>query len=73
MTLVLDAIDSFNLARGNEIYLDALEHYVIANFSIPMSEREEILHLLRLFRGMTKKEFDQTENLLRRALRECHE
>ncbi|MEG5136023.1 MULTISPECIES: hypothetical protein [unclassified Microcoleus] len=65
MPLVLDAIDSFNLARGNEIYLDALEHYLLASRDL---NRDEILYLLRLFRDSADKEFHRTASFLMRAL-----
>lgn len=67
MNLVLSALDSFNSARGHDIYLDALEHYVFVSEKL---DRQEIIYLLRLFRDSANREYATTKVLLDSALRE---
>jgi uncharacterized protein YjaG (DUF416 family) len=64
---VLDACDALSLARCSEIYLEALEHYILVN---PVAEfdKEQLLYFLRLYRAESTKGFDKTADILKAAL-----
>lgn len=62
---VLDAYDSLALARCSEIYLQALEHYILASSKL---NKEHLLFLLRLYRTESAKGLNQTADILKTAL-----
>jgi hypothetical protein len=64
---VLEACDGLSLARCSEIYLEALEHYILVN---PANEldKQRLLYFLQLYRAETGKGFDKTADILKAAL-----
>jgi hypothetical protein len=62
---ILDAYDSLALARCSEIYLKALEHYVLVNSEL---DKQQILHFLRLYFAEVNKGLNKTTDILKAAL-----
>jgi hypothetical protein len=62
---VLDAVDTLALARCSEIYLKALEHYVLVNSEL---DKQQILHFLRLYFTEVNKGLNKTADILKVAL-----
>jgi hypothetical protein len=62
---VLDAYDSLALARCSEIYLQALEHYVLVNAEL---DKEQVLHFLRLYFTEANRGLSKTADILKAAL-----
>lgn len=63
--VVLDAYDSLVLARCSEVYLQALEHYILVNSDI---SKDQLLHFLRLYRVEANRELNKTADILKAAL-----
>jgi uncharacterized protein YjaG (DUF416 family) len=64
---VLDACDTLSLARCSEIYLEALEHYILVT-RVNELDKERLLYFLRLYRAEAGKGFDKTADILKFAL-----
>lgn len=62
---ILDAVDTLALARCSEIYLQALEHYILAS---PELSKEQLLSLLKLYRAELNRGLNQTADILKAAL-----
>lgn len=62
---VLDAADTLALARCSEIYLQALEHYILVNAEL---SKEQLLSLLKLYRTELNRGLNQTADILKAAL-----
>jgi hypothetical protein len=62
---VLDAVDTLALARCSEVYLQALEHYILVNAEL---SKEQLLGLLKLYRTELDKGLNQTADILKAAL-----
>jgi uncharacterized protein YjaG (DUF416 family) len=62
---VLDACDTLSLARCSEIYLEALEHYILVTTEL---DKERLLYFLQLYRTESSKGFDKTADILKTAL-----
>jgi uncharacterized protein YjaG (DUF416 family) len=64
---ILDACDALSLARCSEIYLEALEHYILVNPATEL-DKQRLLYFLQLYRTESSKGFDQTADILKSAL-----
>ena len=62
---VLDAVDTLALARCSEVYLQALEHYILVSAEL---SKEQFLSLLKLYRTELDKGLNQTTDILKAAL-----
>jgi hypothetical protein len=62
---VLEAYDALNLARCNDIYLKALEHYIYVSVEI---SKEQLLHFLHLYFSENNRGLDKTAAILKAAL-----
>jgi hypothetical protein len=64
---VLEACDTLSLARCSEIYLEALEHYILVT---PQGEldKERLLYFLQLYRAEAGKGLDTTADILKVVL-----
>jgi hypothetical protein len=62
---VLEACDTLSLARCSEIYLEALEHYILVTAEL---DKERLLYFLQLYRTEAGKGFDRTADILKTAL-----
>jgi hypothetical protein len=62
---VLDAYDSLALARCSDIYLKALEHYVL---SVSELDKEQILQFLQLYFTEVNRGLNKTADILKAAL-----
>jgi hypothetical protein len=65
--VVLDAYDSLSVSRCAEVYLQALEHYIIMNV-VDFPVKDELLRFLRLYRAESVKGLNQTADILKAAL-----
>jgi hypothetical protein len=54
---ILDACDTLSLARCSEIYLEALEHYILVSVEL---DKDRLLYFLQLYRSESAKGFDKT-------------
>jgi uncharacterized protein YjaG (DUF416 family) len=64
---VLEACDALSLARCSEIYLEALEHYILVTRANEL-DKERLLYFLQLYRTEAGKGFDKTADILKFAL-----
>jgi len=62
---ILDACDTLSLARCSEIYLEALEHYILVTVEL---DKQRLLYFLQLYRAEAGKGFDKTADILKTAL-----
>jgi len=62
---ILDACDTLSLARCSEIYLEALEHYILVTVEL---DKQRLLYFLQLYRAEAGKGFDKTAEILNAAL-----
>jgi len=67
---VLEAYDTLALARCSDIYLKALEHYVLVNSEL---DKEQILHFLQLYFTEVNKGLNHTASILKAALDQAWE
>jgi hypothetical protein len=64
---VLEACDTLSLARCSEIYLEALEHYILVTPVVEL-DKERLLYFLQLYRAEAGKGFDTTADILKVVL-----
>lgn len=62
---VLDAVDTLTLARCSEVYLQALEHYILVS---PELDKQQILQFLQLYRTEVTKGLQRTADILKVVL-----
>jgi hypothetical protein len=62
---VLEACDTLSLARCSEIYLEALEHYILVTADL---DKQRLLYFLQLYRTEAGKGFDKTADILKVVL-----
>jgi hypothetical protein len=65
---ILEAYDELMLARGSEVYLDALECYIYQN--VARGEvKDHLFQFLKLYRAENKKGIDRVADILKQNLR----